>query len=127
VNEAGALGADLLHAGVRLPTLVDWQRQGDKIANGTIPVPGEPVGIHVDVWACTPMQRGAFLAFATGPMQLNLRQRSSAKLRGLALSQSGVFDRTTWEQVDDGTEEGLYRAIGWEWIEPADRQKWVDR
>jgi DNA polymerase (family 10) len=127
VNGAGSLADDLMGPGVRLPTLVEWQRHGEKIANGTIPLVGEPVGIHVDLWACTPMQRGAFLAFATGPMQLNLRQRASAKRAGKALSQNGVFDRTTWEQLDDGTEEGVYRAIGWDWIPPEDRQKWVDR
>lgn len=127
VNDSGVLGADLLNPGVRLPTLVEWHRHGDKIAQGTIPLEGESVGIHVDVWACTPMQRGGFLAFSTGPMQLNLRQRSSAKRRGLALSQNGVFDRVTGEQLDDGTEEGVYRAIGWEWISPTDRQKWADK
>lgn len=127
VNATGTLSADLLRPGVRLPTCVEWERQGDKIAHGTIPVAGQSVGVHVDVWACTPMQRGAFLAFATGPMQLNLRQRASAKRRGLALSQNGVFDRTTWEQLDDGTEEGVYAAIGWDWIPPTDRQKWADK
>jgi DNA polymerase (family 10) len=127
VNEVGSLGADRMHAGVRLPTCVERQRHGDKIANGTISLAGEPVGIHVDVWACTPMQRGAFLAFATGPMQLNLRQRAAAKRRGLALNQNGVFDRTTSEQLDDGTEEGVYAAIGWEYISPPDRQRWADK
>lgn len=126
VNEEGRLTADLLNPGVLLPACVEWERSGDKIANGSILMP-DGMPLHVDVWACTPMQRGAFLAFSTGPMQLNLRQRSSAKRRGVALSQNGVFDRETGEQLDDGTEEGVYDAIGWAWIPPEDRQRWAVR
>lgn len=124
VNAEGRLARDLLFPGVILPSCVHWQRAGDKIANGSIVMPdGAP--LYVDVWACTPMQRGAFLAFSTGPQELNLRQRSSAKSRGLALSQNGVFDRKTGRQIDDGTEEGVYAAIGWDWISPEARQGWA--
>jgi DNA polymerase (family 10) len=92
-----------------------------------MPLEGEPVGLHVDVWACTRRQFGAMMAFATGPHTLNLQQRSAAKRRGYALSQNGVFDRATGEQLDDGTEAGVYQALGLRWLSPDDRQKWADR
>lgn len=124
VNPEGSLEGDLLTPGVVLPTSVAWDRHGAKVANGSIPLPDGP--FHVDLWACTPVQRGGFLCFATGPMQLNLRQRSEAKRRGLGLSQNGLFD-ADGRQLDDGTEEGVYRALGWQWVSPQDRQRWAER
>ncbi len=125
VNESGALSADLLRPGVHLPTSVVWQRRGDKIANGSVPCE-DGLEIHVDLWACRPCERGAFLIFSTGPAKLNMVQRQHAKRRGLALSQVGLLDRATKQQLDDGTERDVYRLLGLPFLTPEERQRWAE-
>lgn len=44
----------------------------------------------------------------------------------LALSQNGLFDRETGEQLDDGTEESVYRILHWPWLTPEERQKYAE-
>ncbi len=63
VSDSGTLSPDLLRPGVQLPTSVVWQRRGAKIANGSVPLP-DGLPLHVDVWACRPCERGAFLMSA---------------------------------------------------------------
>ena len=125
VNETGTLSADLLSPGVHLPTCVTYQRRGDKVANGDMDCPDGP--FHIDIWSCKPNERGAYLMFCTGPMQLNLYQRMHAKRSGMALSQIGLLDAVTKEQLDDGTERGIYRLLGLRWLEPEERQSWASR
>lgn len=38
VSDGGTLTGDLMTPGVLLPTCVEWDRQGDKIAQGTMPI-----------------------------------------------------------------------------------------
>jgi DNA polymerase (family 10) len=121
VSDSGSLTGDSMSPGLLLPTIVQWDRHGDRIAQGTMPLEGEPVGLHVDVWACTRSQFGAMLTFATGSHDTNLRMRSMAKRKGLALSQNGLFDRATGEQLDDGTEAGIFNALGYRWLAPEER------
>ncbi|MGY1602378.1 hypothetical protein [Geodermatophilus sp. SYSU D00815] len=123
ITEAGTLAPDLLDPGVILPESVTWQRRGARVANGDIAIADGP--LHVDVWSAKPESRGAMLAFFTGPMQLNLRQRARAKAMGLALSQNGLTDRETGEQLDDGTEESIYRILHWPWLTPEERQRYA--
>lgn len=126
VTETGTLASDLLNSGVRLPTCVQWQRSGPKIADGSMPMP-DGGDLHIDFWSCRPCERGAFLMFSTGPAQLNVYQRRLAARRGLALSQVGLLDRETRHQLDDGTEEGIYRLLGLTYLTPEERQRWAGR
>lgn len=126
VTESGVLAPDLLDPGVELPRSVDWQRNGSKIANGDLRLPDGGV-LHVDVWGCRPNERGAFLMFSTGPAQLNIFQRRWAARRGMALSQVGLLERGTRRQLDDGTEEDIYRLLGLDFLTPPERQRWAGR
>ncbi len=54
-------------------------------------------------------------------------QRRLAARKGFALSQVGLLDRATRAQLDDGTEEGIYRLLGLPFLNPEERQKWADR
>jgi DNA polymerase/3'-5' exonuclease PolX len=124
VNEAGNLAPDLVSPGVELPEWVVWQRRGNRIANGSIICPDGD--LHLDVWAVPPSATAAALMFVTGPGQLNQRQRARAKALGLALSQNGLFDRESGEQLDDGTsEERVYELIKWPWLSPVERQRYA--
>jgi len=125
ITESGELSPNLLDEGVRLPKSFDAQRSGPKVAQGDLVLPtGER--IHLDVWSCKPNERGAYLMFATGPMELNLMQRKRAIRLGYALSQIGLLDGTTKRQLDDGTEEDIYRLIEWPWLTPQQRQRFVN-
>ncbi len=122
------LTPNLLDPGVVLPSLVTWQRSGPRIANGDLELPescGWPGPLHIDVWQAPPRSRGAMLVFFTGPMQLNVQQRGRAKAMGMALSQNGLTDRATGRQLDNGTEEDIYRLLGMPWLPPQERQRFA--
>lgn len=124
INESGTLAPDLLGPGVVLPEWVVWQRHGSRIANGSVLLPDGD--LHCDVWAVPPSARAAALMFVTGPGPLNMRQRARAKALGLALSQNGLFDRETNEQLEDGTsEQRIYELIRWPWLAPHERQRYA--
>ena len=98
-----------------------FERLGEQASHGTIDLNSQPFG--VDIWCATPSQWGAFLWYITGSKELNILMRQKAKAQGLKLSQFGLFDGVV--QVDDGTEIGVASALGMDWIEPADRQRFV--
>lgn len=124
VTESGEMGENLFGPGVQLPASFVAQRHGAKVAQGDLVLPGGD-SMHVDFWSCRPRERGAYLMFATGPMQLNLAQRKRAIRLGYALSQVGLL--RDGAQVDDGTEEDIYRLIKWPWLTPEQRQRWADQ
>ena len=98
-----------------------FERLGEQASHGTIDLNSQPFG--VDIWCATPNQWGAFLWYITGSKELNILMRQKAKAQGLKLSQFGLFDGVV--QVDDGTEIGVASALSINWIEPADRQRFV--
>ena len=98
-----------------------FERLGEQASHGTIDLNSQPFG--VDIWCATPNQWGAFLWYITGSKELNILMRQKAKAQGLKLSQFGLFDGVV--QVDDGTEIGVASALSMDWIEPADRQRFV--
>jgi DNA polymerase/3'-5' exonuclease PolX len=98
-----------------------FERLGEQASHSIVDLNGEPLG--VDIWCAMPSQWGAFLWYITGSKELNVIMRQKAKAKGLKLSQFGLFDGAI--QVDDGTEIGVASALGMDWIEPIDRQKFV--
>ena len=106
---------------VALPESLWIERLGEQASHGTLDLNGQPFG--VDIWCATPRQWGAFLWYITGSKELNVMMRQKAKAQGLKLSQFGLFDGKV--QIDDGTEIGVASALGMDWIEPADRQRFV--
>ncbi len=117
------LTPNLLDPGIILPSIVQWQRSGPRIANGDLQMPDGP--LHVDVWQAPPQSRGAMLCFFTGPTRLNVQQRGRAKALGMALSQNGLTDRVTGQQLDNGTEEDIYRILRLPWLSPEERQRYA--
>lgn len=133
VTSDGVLDGTLAHQEVALPAGVEFQRKGSQIAQGdlTLEVPEVgPVTMHVDVWCCTPEARGAFLMFIRGPKELNVAQRSLAIKKGYNLSQVGLFQGgetikgklVGGTQVDNGTEEDIYRILEMPYLTPEARQ-----
>jgi DNA polymerase (family 10) len=106
---------------VGLPDWLEYSRSGDKVAQGEMQLHGKTLG--VDIWCATPKQWGAFLWYITGSKELNVMMRQKAKAQGMKLSQFGLFRDDV--QVDDGTERGVAEALGMDWIDPVDRQKFA--
>lgn len=144
VTESGLLD-DGLFGGVQLPAEIEWQRGGKAAAFGDLTLDfTDPFDtsktyqetMHIDVWACTPKQRGAFLWFITGPQELNIAMRQRALKLGMHLPQGGLFvcerpedgkhDKHCHEhQVDNGTEEHIAELLGWDMETPEQRQRWA--
>jgi len=112
--------ADSLES-VALPEWLDYVRSGEQAAHGEMDLDGRTLG--VDIWCATPKQWGAFLWFITGSKELNVMMRQKAKAQGMKLSQFGLF--ADGVQIDDGTERGVAEALGMDWIDPVDRQKFA--
>lgn len=129
VTESGSLEGNLFEPAVHLPEAIVWQRGRKKARFGdlTLDVDGDPVTMHIDVWACTPKQRGAFLWFCTGPKELNVVMRRRALDRGMHLLQFGLTNEDKSIQLDDGTEEDIARLLDWPMSTPGERQSWATR
>jgi len=127
VTESGSLEGDLFEPAVRLPDAIVWQRGRKKARFGdlTLDLDGDPVTMHIDVWACKPNERGAFLWFCTGPKELNVVMRRRALQRGMHLLQFGLTNEDKSVQLDDGTEEDIARLLDWPMSTPEERQSWV--
>lgn len=65
---------------------------------------------------------GAALLFFSGSAAFNIRMRAAAKRKGFKLSQNGLFNRDTGELVASKTEEDIFAALGWKYMEPMERE-----
>jgi DNA polymerase/3'-5' exonuclease PolX len=122
--------------GVKLPESFVAQRHGNRIVQGDLRYLSDEqllkadllkssLTMHVDFWSCAPKAKGAFLCFITGPKALNVIQRAGAIKIGYKLTQDGLFMPDGY-QVDNGTEQDVYRRLGLVWIPPEERQQFVE-
>lgn len=100
------------------------QKGGPQVLQGDLAVGGET--IHLDFWGCERGQLGPFLWFITGPKSLNVAMRAVAARKGFRLGQYDLVDQRG-VRLDDGTEEGVARVLGWRWSPPEDRDHWSGR
>jgi len=112
---------------LELPEGIEWQRSGSSLALGdlTLVLDDEPTTMHIDLWACKPNERGAFLWYVTGPMALNIEMRRRALRYNMRLSQIGLLSFDKSRQLDDGTEEDIARLLDWPMLTPQQRQRWA--
>jgi DNA polymerase/3'-5' exonuclease PolX len=111
----------------RIPPMIVLDHRGPRLINGHL----VDDDFHIDLYGCTPRERGAMLWFMTGPMPLNVAMRADAKRAGLLLNQYGLWLSDV--QEDDGTEASIARVldrrlgqIKWSrWLEPASRERWA--
>jgi DNA polymerase (family X) len=102
----------------RFPPCFEISHGGHRVKHGAIrSLQGGT--IPAQFWACTPEQRGAMQMFITGPNKLNLKQRAQAKRAGYRLSQYGLFKDGVL--LPSATELEIYQQLGFEWIEPEER------
>lgn len=84
-----------------------------------------------DIRFTKPEEWGACMVFYTGPMELNIIQRSKAKKMGLMLNERGIFKRSTDEKgklaagqkLGGETEESVYKVLGMDYMTPQERDR----
>lgn len=78
--------------------------------------------LQVDLRVIPPESYGSALQYFTGSKAHNIKLRAIAVKKGYKLNEYGLFDRETGERIAGETEEGVYKALGLEWIEPELRE-----
>ncbi|MDO8588522.1 MAG: DNA polymerase/3'-5' exonuclease PolX [Armatimonadota bacterium] len=79
--------------------------------------------LQMDLRVVPPESYGAALQYFTGSKDHNIQVRALAEHQGLKVNEYGVFRVKTKERVAGEDEEGVYRAIGLEWIPPELRER----
>jgi len=79
-------------------------------------------GLQVDVRALPRASYGAALQYFTGSKEHNIHLRNRALKMGMTLNEYGLFRLDNNEQVAGETEEGIYAALGLDWIPPELRE-----
>jgi DNA polymerase (family 10) len=79
-------------------------------------------GMSVDLKVVSPHQFGNLLQHFTGNKQHNVALREAAVRRGLHVSEYGVLDDASGETLTCASEEGVYAALGYAYVEPELRE-----
>jgi len=79
-------------------------------------------GMSVDLKVVAPDQFGSLLQHFTGNKQHNVALREAAVKRGLHVSEYGILDDATGETLRCATEDDVYKALGYAYIEPELRE-----
>jgi DNA polymerase (family 10) len=79
-------------------------------------------GLNVDLRVVAPDQFGNLLQHFTGSKQHNVALREAAVRKGRHVSEYGVLDDATGETLRCATEEEVYAALGYAYIEPELRE-----
>ncbi len=77
--------------------------------------------LQIDLRVIRPAEYGAALQYFTGSKEHNIALRTLALEQGYKLSEYGLFDRAG-RRVAGETEEGVYAALGLDWIPPELRE-----
>ncbi|VAV85280.1 DNA polymerase X family, partial [hydrothermal vent metagenome] len=91
-------------------------------AKSSVVIGVDNTSIQVDVRFVEASAYGAALNYFTGSKEHGVALRSRAKKMGLKLSEYGVFDEETGEQVAGKDEPSVYKALGLPYIEPELRE-----
>lgn len=74
--------------------------------------------IQIDFRFIAPSEWAPALQYFTGSAEHNISLRSIAKIRGLHLSEHGLFEKATGKRLDDNTEKSIYQTLGLRWLPP---------
>lgn len=79
-------------------------------------------GLQVDIRALADESRGSAMQYFTGSKEHNVAVRIRAVRMGLKLSEYGLFRNEDDTRVTGDTEQGVYEALGLQWIPPELRE-----
>jgi len=78
--------------------------------------------LQVDLRVVPPKSYGSALQYFTGSKAHNIKLRTIAVKKGYKLNEYGLFERDSGRRVAGETEEGIYRALGMDLMEPELRE-----
>jgi len=78
--------------------------------------------LQIDIRVVPPEEYGACLLYFSGNTEHNIAMRERAIKKGLKLSEYGLFDADDETRVECSTEREIYNALGYEYLDPEDRQ-----
>ncbi|MFC6717254.1 DNA polymerase/3'-5' exonuclease PolX [Natrialbaceae archaeon GCM10025810] len=109
-----------------------WDSVDDEIESGPEKASVRVGEVRVDLRVVVPEEYGSALQYFTGSKDHNVSLRNYAIDRGMKLNEYGAFDvsevddheagQRVGERVAGETEEGMYEALGLEWIPPELRE-----
>ncbi|MEM0287828.1 MAG: DNA polymerase/3'-5' exonuclease PolX [Nitrososphaerota archaeon] len=79
-------------------------------------------GVQVDVRISEKDELGATLLYFTGSKDHSIALRNIAISKGYKLNEYGLFDESSGKLIASGSEEGIYKALGMQYIEPELRE-----
>ena len=79
-------------------------------------------GLQVDLRVIPPEDYGAALQYFTGSKEHNVKLRTISVKMGYKLNEYGLFERETDKKVAGEDEEGIYRVLGMDLMEPELRE-----
>jgi DNA polymerase (family 10) len=85
-------------------------------------VAGKGAGFQADLRLVSPESRGAAMQYFTGSKAHNIQLRDRAMGMGLKLNEYGLFTIADNACVAGADEEGIYRALGLDWVPPELRE-----
>ncbi|MBV0900811.1 DNA polymerase/3'-5' exonuclease PolX [Haloarcula salina] len=108
----------------------DWSELDRVIESGETKASAYADDVRVDLRIVVPEEFGAALQYFTGSKDHNVAVRNRAIDRDLKVNEYGVFDvagvedddQRAGERVAGETEEGVYEALGMEWLAPELRE-----
>lgn len=78
--------------------------------------------IHADLRVVPEESFGSALQYFTGSKEHNIKIRKIASDKGMKISEYGVFERKTNKRLAGETEEGVYKVLSMQYIEPELRE-----
>ncbi|MDS0281308.1 DNA polymerase/3'-5' exonuclease PolX [Haloarcula onubensis] len=111
----------------------DWDEVEGVIEAGEMKASVRAGGLRVDLRVVVPEEFGAALQYFTGSKDHNVAVRNRAIERDLKVNEYGVFDvsgvsddeadhQRAGERVAGETEDGVYEALGMDWVPPEVRE-----
>lgn len=96
---------------------------GDTIVRGRIPVGTKMVDLDINNMR-EDYNEGGFFVYRTGPRDLNIFMRKMARAQGLTLSEFGLKDHITGDNIPVSTEKDIFDKLNLPYIAPKDRDRW---
>jgi DNA polymerase (family 10) len=91
------------------------------LANGDTKISKALGGVQIDLRIVNEDEWGAALLYFTGSKNFNIRMRKDALARSWTLNEYGLWNGD--KRIAGKTEEEIFKALGWDFVKPEDREE----
>jgi DNA polymerase (family 10) len=96
---------------------------GTVLARGDTKVAKAIGNIQIDLRIVKESEWGAALIYFTGSKNFNIRMRNAAISKGWTLNEYELKVEATGQHIAGATEEEIFKALGWDYVEPKGREE----